>query len=188
MNRRTFVIAIGIAIAFCLGVYFYAQWDMKRFDASLPEPAAADTVVETPTETAVEDISDAAQPAAETSAGHWHGDEWHEEPHFAAPDPPGEPTQPVVEEPRPVKEESPWRAELKRQSTESKRLLKESLAHKAEWEALQLARDANQISHEEYKQASRDLLARMNALTREMRQEAVLQEAAEAERAKGGNN
>ena len=38
MNRKTMVIAIGILLAFCLGIHFYAQWDMKRFDASLPKP------------------------------------------------------------------------------------------------------------------------------------------------------
>ena len=35
--NRTIVIAIGILLAFCLGVHFYAQWDMKRFDAYLDE-------------------------------------------------------------------------------------------------------------------------------------------------------
>ena len=189
MNRRTFVIAIGIAIAFCLGVYFYAQWDMKRFDASLPEPPAADTVKETPAETAVEDISDAAQPAAETSAGHWHGDEWHEEPHTAAPDPPA---HSVAENPQLVKEVAPWlaewRAALEHHKAESKRLREKSRALRAEEQALRQARDANRISREEYKQASGELNARHNTLIREKREQEAVLRAAQAKTVKGGNN
>ena len=32
------VIAIGILLAFCLGIHFYAEWQKARFDASLPKP------------------------------------------------------------------------------------------------------------------------------------------------------
>ena len=65
MNRKTMVIAISILIAFCTGIYFWAEWQKKAFDASLPEPPA-------PKVQAAE---------TETEGGHWHGDEWHAEPH-----------------------------------------------------------------------------------------------------------
>ena len=38
MNRKTMVIAIGILLAFCIGIHFYAEWNMAQFDASLPKP------------------------------------------------------------------------------------------------------------------------------------------------------
>ena len=38
MNRKTMVIAIGFLLAFCLGIHFYAEWNMAQFDASLPKP------------------------------------------------------------------------------------------------------------------------------------------------------
>ena len=62
MNMKTMAIAIGFIIAFCAGIFFYAEWQKAKFDASLPQP---------PTEVQ----------AAETEGGHWHGDEWHAEPH-----------------------------------------------------------------------------------------------------------
>ena len=62
MNMKTMAIAIGFIIAFCAGIFFYAEWQKAKFDASLPQP---------PTEVQ----------AAETDGGHWHGDEWHAEPH-----------------------------------------------------------------------------------------------------------
>ena len=60
MNRTTLIIAIGIIIAVCTGIYFWTEWEKARFDASLPTP-----------------------PAEDTAGGHWHGDEWHAEPHVA---------------------------------------------------------------------------------------------------------
>ena len=65
MNRKTMVIAIGILLAFCLGVHFYAQWDMKRFDASLPKPPDP------------EQEAHAEPQGAEPHAGHNHGPEEH---------------------------------------------------------------------------------------------------------------
>ncbi len=59
MNRKL-IVAIGVIIAACVAVHFYVQWQIARFDASLPEP-----------------------PAEDTAGGHWHGDEWHAEPHVA---------------------------------------------------------------------------------------------------------
>ena len=64
MTTKTMAIAIGILIALCAGIFFYAEWQKAKFDASLPQP---------PTEVQ----------AAETEGGHWHGDEWHAEPHNA---------------------------------------------------------------------------------------------------------
>ena len=66
MNQKTIVIAIGFLIAFCIGIFFYAEWQKQKFDASLPEPPA-------PTEVQAAET--------ETEGGHWHGDEWHAEPH-----------------------------------------------------------------------------------------------------------
>lgn len=60
--NRTLIAAIIVIIAACLAVHFYVQWDMKRFDASLPKPPEPTT-------------------AQTVSGGHWHGDEWHAEPH-----------------------------------------------------------------------------------------------------------
>ena len=78
MKPKTMVIAIGILIAFCAGIFFYPEWQKARFDASLPQPPAP-TEVQSETET-----ND-----RQTKGGHWHGDEGHAEPHtpatFAAP-------------------------------------------------------------------------------------------------------
>ena len=63
MNRK-FIVAIVVIIAAGLGSHFYVKWEMARFDASLPTP---------PTEE--QQVSD------DTTGGHWHGDEWHAEPH-----------------------------------------------------------------------------------------------------------
>ena len=38
--NRTLVIAIGILIAFCAGIYFWTEWQKQEFDASLPKPPA----------------------------------------------------------------------------------------------------------------------------------------------------
>ena len=59
MNRKIIIAAIGFVIAVALGLHFYAEWQMAKFDASLPTPPAAE----------------------EQAGGHWHGDEWHAEPH-----------------------------------------------------------------------------------------------------------
>ena len=75
MNRTTLIIAIGIIIAVCTGIYFWTEWGKARFDASLPKP-----------------------PAEDTAGGHWHGDEWHAEPHVADEAPPVQPvTEPAAE-------------------------------------------------------------------------------------------
>ena len=63
--NRTMVIAISILLAFCAGIYFWTEWQKKEFDASLPKPPAVEE----------------QQVADDTAGGHWHGDEWHAEPH-----------------------------------------------------------------------------------------------------------
>ena len=54
MNRKLIFAAIGFLITVALGLHFYVEWQIARFDASLPEV-----------------------PAEDTAGGHWHGDEWH---------------------------------------------------------------------------------------------------------------
>ena len=58
--KRKLIAAIVVIIAVCIGIYFWTEWEKARFDASLPEV-----------------------PAEDTAGGHWHGDEWHAEPHPA---------------------------------------------------------------------------------------------------------
>ena len=60
MNRKIIAAAIGFVVAVAIGSHFYVEWQMAKFDASLPTP---------PTE---EQLG-----ADETGGGHWHGDEWH---------------------------------------------------------------------------------------------------------------
>lgn len=61
MNRKL-IAAIVLIVAACVAVYFYAEWEKARFDASLPEVPAPTRVQAAETE---------------TEGGHWHGDEWH---------------------------------------------------------------------------------------------------------------
>ena len=75
MNRTTLIIAIGIIIAACTGIYFWSEWQKQEFDASLPKPPA----------------DEQQQVADDTTGGHWHGDEWHAEPHVADEAPPVQP-------------------------------------------------------------------------------------------------
>ena len=58
--KRKLIVAIVVIIAVCIGIHFWTEWEKARFDASLPKP-----------------------PAEDTAGGHWHGDEWHAEPHAA---------------------------------------------------------------------------------------------------------
>ena len=55
--NRTLIAPIGFMLAFCAGIFFYAEWQKRVFDASLPVPPAPS--------------------AEEQVGGHWHGDEWH---------------------------------------------------------------------------------------------------------------
>ena len=72
MNRK-FIVAIVVIIAAGLGSHFYVKWEMARFDTSLSTlPAAEEQQVS-------DDTAD--DTAGGTTGGHWHGDEWHAEPH-----------------------------------------------------------------------------------------------------------
>ena len=71
--NRTLVIAISILLAFCAGIYFWTEWQKKEFDASLPEPPAVEE--QQVADDVADDVTD------DTAGGHWHGDEWHAEPH-----------------------------------------------------------------------------------------------------------
>ena len=67
MNRK-FIVAIVVIIAAGLGSHFYVKWEMAKFDASLPTPTT-------------EEQQSSDDTVGETTGGHWHGDEWHAEPH-----------------------------------------------------------------------------------------------------------
>ena len=68
--KRKFIAAIVVIIAVCIGIYFWTEWEKARFDASLPKPPAEEEQV-------ADDVTE------DTAGGHWHGDEWHAEPHPA---------------------------------------------------------------------------------------------------------
>ena len=72
MNRKL-IAAIIFIIAACIGLHFYAEWEKARFDASLPQPPAVEE--QQVSDDTAEDVIE------ETTGGHWHGDEWHAEPH-----------------------------------------------------------------------------------------------------------
>ena len=75
MNRK-FIVAIVVLVAAVLGLHIYVQWEIARFDASLPQPPAEEQQVIDDT------VDDVAEDTVEdTTGGHWHGDEWHGEPH-----------------------------------------------------------------------------------------------------------
>ncbi len=48
MNKRTLIVGISLILAVCLDLHFYAQWDMKRFDASLPEVPVPEQAADLP--------------------------------------------------------------------------------------------------------------------------------------------
>ena len=68
--KHKLIVAIVVIIAACVAVHFYVQWEKARFDASLPKPPAEEEQV-------ADDVTE------DTAGGHWHGDEWHAEPHPA---------------------------------------------------------------------------------------------------------
>ena len=72
MNRKIIIAAIGFVVAVAIGSHFYVEWQMAKFDASLPTP---------PTEEQQRIEETADDTAGDTAGGHWHGDEWHAEPH-----------------------------------------------------------------------------------------------------------
>ena len=92
LKSRLIWYAVLGCLLFCLGIYFYTQWDLARFSVShpkVPQRLTSDTTAETEADIANETET-------ETQAGHWHGEQWHAEPH-AAPSPTTE-TAPVAAE------------------------------------------------------------------------------------------
>ena len=84
MNRKL-IAAIVVIIAVCIGIYFWTEWEKARFDASLPKPPV-------PEQVRAAEVNDGH------AGGHWHGDEWHAEPHVADEAPPVQPvTEPAAE-------------------------------------------------------------------------------------------
>ena len=78
------IAGIVVIIAACVGFYFWAEWE-ARFDASLPKPPV-------PEQVRAAEVNDGH------AGGHWHGDEWHAEPHVADEAPPVQPvTEPAAE-------------------------------------------------------------------------------------------
>ena len=87
MNRKIIIAAIGFVVAVAIGSHFYVEWQMAKFDASLPTPPTEEQLGADET---VKDVIE--ETGGETTGGHWHGDEWHAEPHVdEAP-----PVQPVT--------------------------------------------------------------------------------------------
>ena len=85
MNRKLIFAAIGFLITVALGSHFYVEWQMGRFDASLPKPPV-------PEQVRAAEVNDGH------AGGHWHGDEWHAEPHVADEAPPVQTvTEPAAE-------------------------------------------------------------------------------------------
>jgi hypothetical protein len=78
---RSLVIIVGIIIALGLGLHFYAQWEMKRFEASLPKPPAPNDAATKGTADAENTIENQEKFDAETGEEHRHGDKWHATPH-----------------------------------------------------------------------------------------------------------
>ncbi len=145
MNRTTLIIAIGIIIAVCTGIYFWTEWQKQEFDASLPTP-----------------------PAEDTAGGHWHGDEWHAEPHVADEAPP---VQPVTEPAAEVTEDT----EAARRRIEALELPPDELdleneAIQADFNALLEQRGS--LSPAEFDKRLIDNLRRLNALTRKRSEQA----------------
>ena len=153
MNRTTLIIAIGIIIAVCTGIYFWTEWQKQEFDASLPKP---------PTD-------EQQQSADDTAGGHWHGDEWHAEPHVADEAPP---VQPVT---RPVETDE---MEAARQRVEALKLsLLQPDELDLEAEAIQadfnaLLKQRGSLSPAEFDKRLIDNLRRLNALTRKRSEQA----------------
>ena len=69
-QNRALALAFLAVFLFCVGIYLYTRWENARFEVQLVQPKPASSP---PLETS-------ATPP-HTAGGHWHGDEWHAEPH-----------------------------------------------------------------------------------------------------------
>ena len=155
MNRTTLIVAIGLVIAVCTGIYFWTEWQKARFDASLPE-------VPVPEQVRPAEVNDGH------AGGHWHGDEGHAEPHVADEAPP---LQPVTEPAAEVTEDT----EAARQRIEALELPPSELeleheAITADFNALLEQRGT--LSLAEFDKRLIDTLRRLNVLTRKRSEQA----------------
>lgn len=77
LKSRRLWFAVFSCLLFCLGIHFYTQWDLARFEAELPKVPQRDTS-DTPAETE----SSRANPETDTPRGHFHEDgTFHAAPH-----------------------------------------------------------------------------------------------------------
>ena len=147
MNRKLIFAAIGFLITVALGSHFYVEWQMGRFDASLPKPPV-------PEQVRAAEVNDGH------AGGHWHGDEWHAEPHVADEAPP---VQPVT---RPAETDE---MEAARQREEAPKLPLVPLSElDLEHEAIQadfnaLREQRGILSPAEYDKRQDDITRRQNA-------------------------
>ena len=154
--KRKLIVAIVVIIAACVAVHFYVQWEKARFDASLPEVPVLEQ-------------GRAAEVNDGHAGGHWHGDEWHAEPHVADEAPP---VQPVT---RPVETDE---MEAARQRVEALKLsLLQPDELDLEAEAIQadfnaLLKQRGSLSPAEFDKRLIDNLRRLNALTRKRSEQA----------------
>ena len=141
MNRK-FIVAIVVIIAAGLGSHFYVKWEMAKFDASLPTPTT-------------EEQQSSDDTVGETTGGHWHGDEWHAEPHVdEAP-----PVQPVTEPAAGVTEET--EATLKLPLVQPDELDLEREAIQADFNALR--EQQGTLSPAKFQKGLRDIERRLQA-------------------------
>ena len=144
MNRR-FIVAIVVIIAAGLGSHFYVEWQMARFDTSLPTPTTEE-------QQGSDDTAD--DTAGSTTGGHWHGDEWHAEPHVdEAPR-----VQPVME---PAGVTAETEAAVKLPPLPPTELELEHRAIKADFNALLEQRDT--LSLAEFQKGLNDIAGRWQA-------------------------
>ena len=160
MNRK-FIVAIVVIIAAGLGSHFYVEWEMARFDASLPTlPAAEEQQVS-------DDTAD--DTAGGTTGGHWHGDEWHAEPHVdEAP-----PVQPVTQPAAEVTEDT--EATLKMLLVQPDELDLEKEAIQADFNALREQRGT--LSPAKFQKGLRDIERRLQAWHKKWTERAEAEEA-----------
>lgn len=155
MNRK-FIVAIVVIIAAGLGLHFYVKWEMARFDASLPTPTT-------------EEQQGSDDTVGETTGGHWHGDEWHAEPHVdEAP-----PVQPVTQPAAEVTEDT--EATLKMLLVQPDELDLEREAIQADFNALREQRGT--LSPAKFQKGLRDIERRLQAWHKKWTERAEAEEA-----------
>ncbi len=132
---RSLLIIIGIFITLGLGLHFYAQWEMKRFEASLPNLPAPNGAATKGTGEAEKEKFD-----PQTNEEHWQSDEWDATPH------PPELTTDEPQEKTVPKEHSP----LVVTNVEAPELIEDPVAaqlHAEKLEMEQLQEEVNKIGN-----------------------------------------